>query len=314
MALNTSLGLAELSYEWNALEAAEYEAQAAYQLGVRLADEPLQVRATLALVRVQHTRGQTAPAQQQLYALLARIRHPLLLRAVEAAQARLALATGDLAAVERWHAAALRNGEELPQMQQECEALIVARMHIAQGNRGRALEILDDWRANAQATGRIRSELEMLLLIALSHIVQADIQPARQALLRTLAHAQPEGYLRLFLDEWELLADPLRAIVANTGKQALGKYARSLLHAATEACAEARAGSSTTSSSSINHLSQQELRVLQLLAAGQANQEIADALVVSVNTIKTQLKSIYRKLNVANRVEASMVAQRLDLL
>jgi LuxR family transcriptional regulator, maltose regulon positive regulatory protein len=308
------LGLAGLSYEWNALESAEYEAQAAYQLGVRLADEPLQVRAMLALVRVQHARGQTAPAQQQLYALIARIQHPLLLRATEAAQAQLALATGDLAAVERWHAAALWSGEELPLVQQECEALIVARMHIAQGNRGRALEILDHWQANAQATGRIRSELEMLLLIALSHIVQADIQPARQALLRALAHAQPEGYLRLFLDEWELLADPLRAIVANTGEYALGKYAHSLLHAATEACAGARARSPTTSSSSINHLSQQELRVLQLLAAGQANQQIADALVVSVNTIKTQLKSIYRKLNVANRVEASMVAQRLELL
>jgi LuxR family maltose regulon positive regulatory protein len=199
-------------------------------------------------------------------------------------------------------------------VQQEREALIVARMYIAQGSRGQALEILGDWRANAQATGRTRSELEMLLLTALSHIVQDDFQPARQALLKALAYAQPEGYIRLFLDERELLAAPLRAIVANTGEHALGKYARSLLHTATEACAGARAASPATFSSSIIHLSQQELRVLQLLAGGQANQEIADALVVSVNTIKTQLKSIYRKLNVANRVEACIAAQQLDLL
>ena len=60
-------------------------------------------------------------------------------------------------------------------------------------------------------------------------------------------------------------------------------------------------------------LSVQEQKVLRLLAAGNSNAEIARELVVSVNTIRTQVQSIYRKLNVNNRVEASEVARRLGL-
>lgn len=306
-------GLAQLSYEWNALDPAEHEAQAAYQLGIRLADEPLQVRAALVLARVQHARGRTAPAQQLLYALIARIRHPLLLRALEAAHAQLALATGDLAAMRRWQAAASQHYEDLPEAQQEREALIIAGMQSAQGAHGLALQLLDDWRARARASGRARSELEMLVLSAAIYSAQADRQAAQQALLAALARAQPEGYVRLFLDEGGLLDEPLRAIVSDAGEE-VDKYARSLLHSGVDEWAGARAAPSLTPSRSINHLSQQERRVLQLLAAGQANQQIADALVVSINTVKTQLKSIYRKLNVANRVEACIVAQRLGLL
>jgi LuxR family maltose regulon positive regulatory protein len=61
-------------------------------------------------------------------------------------------------------------------------------------------------------------------------------------------------------------------------------------------------------------LSAQERKVLRLLAAGNSNAEIARELVVSVNTIRTQVQSIYRKLNVNNRVEASEVARRLSLV
>jgi len=61
-------------------------------------------------------------------------------------------------------------------------------------------------------------------------------------------------------------------------------------------------------------LSSQEQKVLRLLAAGNSNAEIARELVVSVNTVRTQVQSIYRKLNVNNRVEASAVANQLELL
>jgi len=64
----------------------------------------------------------------------------------------------------------------------------------------------------------------------------------------------------------------------------------------------------------IEPLSRQELRVLRLLAAGRSNREIAGELIVSVNTIRSQIQSIYRKLNVNNRVEASEVARSLSLL
>ena len=64
----------------------------------------------------------------------------------------------------------------------------------------------------------------------------------------------------------------------------------------------------------IEALSQQELRVLRLLVAGLSNADIAQELVVSTNTIKTQVKSIYRKLNIKSRNEAREVARELKLL
>ena len=64
----------------------------------------------------------------------------------------------------------------------------------------------------------------------------------------------------------------------------------------------------------VEPLSPQEQRVLRLLAAGLSNPEIAQELVVSINTIKTHVKSIYRKLNVTSREEARDAARHLNLL
>jgi LuxR family maltose regulon positive regulatory protein len=54
--------------------------------------------------------------------------------------------------------------------------------------------------------------------------------------------------------------------------------------------------------------------VLRLIAAGRTNTEIAAELVVSVNTVKVHVKSIYRKLNVTSRLEAASAARDLSLL
>jgi LuxR family maltose regulon positive regulatory protein len=82
-----------------------------------------------------------------------------------------------------------------------------------------------------------------------------------------------------------------------------GRYVRALI-----------LGFSQLSSAYLEPLSPQKERVLSLLAAGRSNPEIANELVVSVNTIKTQVKGIYRKLNITNRAETRDVALHLNLL
>jgi DNA-binding CsgD family transcriptional regulator len=64
----------------------------------------------------------------------------------------------------------------------------------------------------------------------------------------------------------------------------------------------------------IETLSRRELDVLRLMADGQSNQEIAQILVVALNTVKMHIKHIYRKLNVKNRVQAVAHARHLGLL
>ena len=61
-------------------------------------------------------------------------------------------------------------------------------------------------------------------------------------------------------------------------------------------------------------LTQQELRVLRLLALGRSNQDIAQELVVSLNTVKTHVKNLYSKLHVSSRTQASTLARDLQLL
>jgi len=309
---NALLSLAGLSYEWNALDVAEQEARTAYELGERIADEPLQVRAGLALARIQHACGDTSQAQQLLFALLTYARQPLLVRAVEAAQARLALAIGDLTHVQRWYAAFLQQREHIPHAQYERAALVGARLLIAQGEALAALQLLDEWRAEAHAAGRIRRVLEMHVITALAHTARADFHSAQQTLEAALESAQPEGYVRLFLDEGPMLLDGLRTLVSAADTAPLSGYARSLLHADLNGRAELR--SALVASPAHAPLSPQEQRVLQLLAAGHSNPEMAQALVVSINTVKTHIKSIYRKLNVTNRIEAYTAARRQQLI
>jgi LuxR family transcriptional regulator, maltose regulon positive regulatory protein len=96
--------------------------------------------------------------------------------------------------------------------------------------------------------------------------------------------------------------------------EALVTYAQNLLRTFPQVRTGRGASSLAASALLIEPLSAQEQRVLRLLAAGRSNPEIAQALVVSVNTVKTQAQSIYRKLNVKSRMEAGEAARRLKLL
>jgi LuxR family transcriptional regulator, maltose regulon positive regulatory protein len=324
---NALIGLAALSYEWNELQTAEQEVSQALDIGKRHADElgkyhaelSIKVPGSLVLARVLHARGDTVQAQrllQELVVLTQERRWPYLHREVLAEQARLQLSGADVAAAQRWSATITQLGEDFRLLQQEREALINARLLIAQGEAEAALRLLDHWQADAHAWRRERSELEILVLMALAHFKYKHLPQARQILREALALAQAERYQRLFLDEGEKLATLLRAVLLDVREEPLITYVRSLLLAFVHSQSEQNASppSQTSSALLIEPLSPQEQRVLRLLAAGRSNPEIAQELVVSVNTVKTQVQSIYRKLNVKSRWEARDAASHLKLL
>jgi LuxR family maltose regulon positive regulatory protein len=103
----------------------------------------------------------------------------------------------------------------------------------------------------------------------------------------------------------------LQAILPTLTNRSLNLFASALLHSFSTSITS---HASTNSAEPIEALSQQELRVLRLLIAGLSNADIAKELVVSTNTIKTHIKSIYRKLNVSSRSEARELARELKLL
>jgi LuxR family maltose regulon positive regulatory protein len=308
---------ADLAYERNELEVAYERAVQALKTFRRYSDDDLHVHATLVLARIHHARGETAQALQELTSLAAQVqRWPHLLHDIHVCQARLALRAGDLivAAQQMANATAHSLGDHF--FHQQDLALLNARLLLAQDQMDEALGLLLTWQVEAQERGLTRSLLEILNLQALVHSLRKEGSQARQALRQALTLARPEGYQRLFLDEGPLLGDLLRTVLPEVRDEQLESYIRELLRAFAreQAAASGTKPAQPAEPLLIEPLSPQERRVLRLLAAGRSNPEIASELIVSVNTIKTQVQSIYYKLGVNSRQEAREAARKLGLV
>jgi LuxR family maltose regulon positive regulatory protein len=316
----TQLLLAHIAYQWNHLEEAEQAAREALSIGEQTHVEEFQAQAAIRLARIEHARGQSALAQQRLITWLAQAQTPTSLqsyqlrREVEAALARIQLASNNLAAVERWFATIERRDEILPLLQRQREDLLRARLLLAQGESAAAIELLESLDAAARTTGHSFLSMESQVVLALAYARRGFQAEARERLRELLAGACSEGYVRLFLDEGEELAELLRGLLPSLHEKALLAYTKHLLSAFAEQMSDPTPQTTPGASRFLEPLSPQEQKVLRLLAAGNANAEIARELVVSINTVRTQVRSIYRKLNVHNRVEASAIARQLDLL
>jgi LuxR family maltose regulon positive regulatory protein len=334
---NALIGLAALSYEWNELQRAEQEISQALELGKQHVNEVgryhaeqfVSIPGSLVLARVLHARGETTQAQRLLQGLVIQTQErkwPYLHREILAEQTRIQLSVGDISSVQRWSTTITRLGEDFRLMQQEREAFIVARLLIVQGESETSFRLLDHWQANMHEQRRHKSEIEILILKALAHFTRSTdknnrettnkhLSQAKQMLISALALAQPEGYQRLFLDEGQSMVAALRATLPDIREETLATYVRTLLYVGTHQPSEEDAPSSISDPTlPFEPLSPQEQRVLRLLASGRSNPEIAQELIVSINTVKTQVQSIYRKLNVKNRWEARDAARRLKLL
>jgi LuxR family transcriptional regulator, maltose regulon positive regulatory protein len=306
--------LALLDMEWNHLDRALGRATEAFAISQQLTGEELRTRTGLALARVHAARHEQAQAQQLLRTLVAQIRLPHLIREIALEQTRLALTVGDQAAVDRWCAEYGPQVGDIPPLQQEREALLLAQIRIEQGQPAAALRLIDRWQPDAHAAGRIYPALELLVLRARAHHLAHNASEAQEALYQALTLAQSEGYVRLFLAQGEAVATLLQTLSPSVRSEPLLGYLRTLLRAFG---AEPRPYALTAPAGKdwflLEPLSAQERRVLRLLAAGLSNPEIAQELVVSINTIKTQVKSIFRKLNVNSREEARLLAHQLSL-
>lgn len=321
-----ALGLCAIAYERNDLEAAERQSARALEFGAQRSNDLLTVHAGIALARVLHALGKAAQAQERLRALIAQTQHPFLVQEVLAWQARLALAMGNIESVHQWYTGIARRMNDLPLVLQEQQDLAVARMMIVDEKPQAALELLERWRADAREHGRTSTELETLALEALAW-AQSDRTQAGKLLACALAIAQAKGYHRVFLDEGQ----PMRILISDfrfqLEKQAprLRAFIYKLLTTFSANVTKSAAKSEIEGlrrtpnmggrpEMSFEPLSPQEQRVLRLVAVGLSNTEIARELVVSTNTIKTQLQSIYRKLNVSNREQAREIARELKIV
>ena len=202
----------------------------------------------------------------------------------------------------------------------ETEYLVLARVLLAQDLSDVAVALLDRLRVLAVAQGRTGSVIEIQALRAVALAAAGEQAGAVDALAEALAIGQPQGYIRVFADEGAPMAAVLGRFIATRGKDlkaagvSLGLLSR--VRAATEPLPENGASRSRPAAipGLIEALSERELEVLRLVAAGKANREIAAELFITLDTVKKHTTHILGKLGASNRTEAVARARELDLV
>jgi LuxR family maltose regulon positive regulatory protein len=238
--------------------------------------------------------------------------------------ARLQLLCGQTEAAIRWQRTCGLCCDDVPETLQQGSGifsyLTLARILIAQGRRdpagealSQALTLLEHWRRLAQRLDFQGWLIEIQMLTALALQAQGHTRQALNTLGTALAQAEPEGYIRLFVDEGQPMMSLLtHSYPYTTASPAYIQRIQNAFPSTRQALLQPP--QAQTVQVLLDPLSGREREVLALLAAGASNQQIADQLVISLNTAKRHVKHILAKLAVPNRLGAVARARELDLL
>jgi LuxR family maltose regulon positive regulatory protein len=307
------VGMSELVREWNDLDAAAQHLHVSTDLGERagLAQNPY--RWCVAMARLREATGDLDEAVTLLDEAERVYTSDYFpnVRPIPAMRARLRLRQGRLGDATDWaRTKGLSVGDELTYVG-EFDHITLARVLLERSDSvggdsprdARALlaRLLDA----AEEGGRWRSVIEILVLQAVAHRIAGDADGALASMTRALALAEPEGYVRLFVDELPSIA-PLLEAAAKQGTTR--RYARLLVYASGRTRATAGVGRAL-----VEPLSEREVEVLRLLGTDLDGPGIANELVVSLSTIRSHTKSIYAKLGVNSRRAAVRRGEELDL-
>ena len=239
-----------------------------------------------------------------------------------AQRARLLLAQGDVAAAARWARQRGLDTDDEPGYPQEREYLVLARVLLAEGRPRQALALLERLLHAAVTQDRTGSVIEVQALRALALAADGEETAAVAALAGALTLGCPQGYVRVFADEGAPMRALLaRLIAAQRAEQSPARrvppgYLAQIVQAFDPELAVPGAGRRAAPAvpGLAEPLTDRELEVLRLLAAGKSNQRIAHDLVVALDTVKKHVTHLLGKLRAANRTEAVARARDLGLI
>ncbi|MAU01221.1 MAG: helix-turn-helix transcriptional regulator [Anaerolineaceae bacterium] len=319
-AADMHVGLSELYREYNDLSTAGQHLLKSQELGELngLPKNPYRWRVALARIR---------EAEEDLDGALDLLEEaaPLYVgdfspnfRPVQALKTRVWIAQGRLDEALSWAREQGLSAEDDLNYLREFEHITLARLLLTQGGNGRnknaiheATALLERLLKFAEAGGRMGVVIEILILQALTHQLQGNVSAALAALERALKLAEPEGYVRAFLDE----GAPMAELLGQTAVQGIMPgYTGKLLEAFKNEQNRSDSVSPPFPQSLIEPLSQRELDILRLFQTELSGPEIADELVIALSTVRTHTKGIYSKLNVNSRRAAVKRAIELGLI
>lgn len=295
------VGLGKILYEWNRLAEAELHLRRALHFAQRCGDYKMLIYAREGLANLLAALGDWSAATEMIDDLEQQVQAegPTLRRAA------LSLRQGDALLVSQWvERMDISLTDETEKILDYPGAYLeLIRLHLQQ----RKFEGVEPLLANLAVVGEEQKSVSFLLKVQLLQSLhwakQGDMTTAVSTFQQTLNLAQPGGYVRLFLDYNDPSLMRLLHQVANNGVSA--SYARLILSHILP--------SETEEETAVQPLSPREIEVLQYLAAGLTNRQIATEMIVSLNTVKAHTRRLYAKLDVNNRTQAVAKARELHL-
>jgi LuxR family transcriptional regulator, maltose regulon positive regulatory protein len=323
------VGMGELLYEWNDLDGAMHHLTEGIELGERSGSTNIIFPGHALLARVKWAQGDLDEAfriiQEDEWSA-----HSMNLSShdhnrIVAYGARLRLAQRDVGAAARLLGERGISVDDHVNHLNIFEHVMLARVLIARDEHDAALGLLGRLLGVAEATRSLGSAIEILAVLALAASDQGDEAQAMATVERALSLAEPEGYVRVFVDEGEPMAVLLqKSLRARRGERLISSQYTSLEYVGALLTAFRRSSGSRTLSTETDllqavqplpdPLSERELEVLQLVAAGKTNREISGQLFVTVDTVKKHLTHIFVKLGVSSRTQAVARVRELGLI
>jgi LuxR family maltose regulon positive regulatory protein len=228
-------------------------------------------------------------------------------------QMRLKLLMGDVDGASKWVCGDSIPGDwsmaDLPIAFHEFHQVLQARIMLAQERFQDVPGVWQSIMSTARPAGRMARVIEMDLYRALAFYALGEIDAALSSLAACLSLAVEEAYVRLFVEAGE----PIRALLEHAFARGMHPdYARKLLSALEPPRGDT--GQSNGQTDLVEALTDREVEVLRFICQGYTNAQIAEALIVATNTIKTHTSNLYGKLGVRNRAQAVLRAQELHFI
>ena len=312
--------LGDILREWNQLDEADQVVAEGVALCEKLGQADVLTDAYSSLARLQLTLGELEAAAETIAKADQLITQtaidPFEVCWLDACRVRLWLAIGQVETAVHWATTTGLTIDTPLSYHHDLHHINLLRILVAQGNETgqQASDLAQNLLQAAQKAGWVHESIEILLLQALAKQSCKQTDVALRSLQQALALAQPGGYIRIFLDE----GAPMALLLAQLAPE--NEAARQLLavladeEMGEEKTAVIPAPMSTIQPALVEPLSEREIDVLQLIAEGFSNQEIALELSVSLSTVKWHSSNIYSKLAVKNRSQAVAKARTLGLL
>jgi LuxR family maltose regulon positive regulatory protein len=305
----------KLLYEWNRLEMAEFTiGQVLERKDMKLFARIL-IQITIIASQIQQAAGNSGRATELLERLKLQIDSPdyeLFMSRIEAEQACLALRQDSPRYALEWlQRCGLSHTDEVSP-DRVADYLRLARVLAGCARMEEALFLLERLYHLLGKENRLRDRIKVLILQSVTLYRLDRTEAAFVPLENALSLAEPEGYIRSFIDEGPAMAEMLLSYWrVRKGSRATNTLSISLdyVHQLLQALDVAPEKEPPVK----EILTLQETRILQLLTTGLSNKEIAQRLNIKSETVKSHIKNVYRKLGANNRVQAMMCAKELKI-